>query len=217
MSQIIDITELPQGKKSVLLFWAPWHDASVPGGPLDPILEAFAGSAPDLVVGRVQAEECTTLTKKYRIGMVPTFVLLTADGNVFQKIEGCDDVPRVTLAVQALSETTVATEGDRVSTKENLNDRLKALINTSKVMLFMKGSPDAPRCGFSRQIVELLQGENVEFQTFDILSDEEVRQGLKTYSDWPTYPQLYVNGELIGGLDIVKELKEDGSLHDSLS
>ena len=79
----------------------------------------------------------------------------------------------------------------------------------------MKGSPDAPRCGFSRQIVELLQGEKVSFGTFDILTDEEVRQGLKTFSNWPTYPQLYVEGKLLGGLDVVKELQEEGELKES--
>jgi len=80
----------------------------------------------------------------------------------------------------------------------------------------MKGSPDTPRCGFSRKIVELLQGEKVAFTSFDILGDEEVRQGLKAYSNWPTYPQLYADGKLLGGLDIVKELHEEGELRDSL-
>ena len=93
-----------------------------------------------------------------------------------------------------------------------LDTRLAALVRRSPVMLFMKGSPDAPRCGFSRQIVELLQAEKVAFGHFDILTDEEVRQGLKTFSNWPTYPQLYAEGSLIGGLDIVKEMKEDGEL-----
>ena len=83
-------------------------------------------------------------------------------------------------------------------------------------MLFMKGSPDAPRYGFSRQIVEILQAEKVAFGHFDILTDEEVRQGLKTFSNWPTYPQLYAEGSLIGGLDIVKEMKEDGELKAAL-
>jgi len=78
-------------------------------------------------------------------------------------------------------------------------------------MLFMKGVPDAPRCGFSRQIVEILQSKQVPFASFDILGDEEVRAGLKTYSDWPTFPQLYVGGSLIGGLDIVKEMAAEAS------
>jgi len=80
----------------------------------------------------------------------------------------------------------------------------------------MKGSPDAPRCGFSRKICELLQNHKVAFDTFDILGDEEIRQGLKTFSNWPTFPQLYGDGKLIGGLDAVKELAEEGELLDSL-
>ena len=71
-------------------------------------------------------------------------------------------------------------------------------------MLFMKGNREEPRCGFSKTTVAILAECNAEYQTFDILSDDEVRQGLKTYSEWPTYPQLYVSGELIGGLDIIR-------------
>uniref|UniRef100_A0A8C4EST9 Glutaredoxin domain-containing protein n=1 Tax=Dicentrarchus labrax TaxID=13489 RepID=A0A8C4EST9_DICLA len=85
-------------------------------------------------------------------------------------------------------------------------------LNQRPVMLFMKGNKEAARCGFSRQTLELLNGAGVDYDTFDILQDEEVRTGLKTYSNWPTYPQLYVKGELIGGLDILKELKESGDL-----
>lgn len=72
-------------------------------------------------------------------------------------------------------------------------------------MLFMKGKPDEPKCGFSRKVVEILQQENVPFESFDILTDEEVRQGLKVYSNWSSYPHLYIKGELIGGSDIVLE------------
>ncbi|OMO65170.1 Glutaredoxin [Corchorus olitorius] len=101
--------------------------------------------------------------------------------------------------------------------KENLEDRLKKLISSSPVMLFMKGTPDAPRCGFSSKVVNALREESVSFGTFDILSDEEVRQGLKTFSNWPTFPQLYYKGELIGGCDIVLELKNNGELKATLS
>ena len=97
-----------------------------------------------------------------------------------------------------------------------LDERLRALTHQSPVVLFMKGNVDEPRCGFSRQAVALLQEEKVAFTTFDILSDEDVRQGLKKYSNWPTYPQLYGDGKLIGGLDIMKELKEEGELAASL-
>merc|ERR1712060_593374 len=97
-----------------------------------------------------------------------------------------------------------------------LEDRLRALINKAPVTLFMKGDPGQPRCGFSGKIVALLKEHGVEFGSFDILSDDEVRQGLKTYSNWPTYPQLYAQGKLVGGLDIAKELVEEGVLKEEL-
>ncbi|RDY13558.1 Monothiol glutaredoxin-S17, partial [Mucuna pruriens] len=93
-----------------------------------------------------------------------------------------------------------------------LSSRLESLINSSAVVLFMKGKPDVPKCGFSRKVVEILQQENVHFESFDILSDEEVRQGLKVYSNWSSYPQLYIKGELIGGSDIVLEMQKSGEL-----
>lgn len=100
---------------------------------------------------------------------------------------------------------------------ETMENRLNQLINTSPVMLFMKGAPDAPKCGFSSKVVNALQEEGVEFGSFDILTDEEVRQGLKAYSNWPTFPQLYYKGELIGGCDIVLELRNSGELKTTLS
>nr|AAF28843.1 PKCq-interacting protein PICOT [Rattus norvegicus] len=93
-----------------------------------------------------------------------------------------------------------------------LEERLKVLTNKASVMLFMKGNKQEAKCGFSKQILEILNSTGVEYETFDILEDEEVRQGLKTFSNWPTYPQLYVRGDLVGGLDIVKELKDNGEL-----
>ncbi|KAG5516900.1 hypothetical protein RHGRI_037583 [Rhododendron griersonianum] len=104
-----------------------------------------------------------------------------------------------------------------ITGKETLEDRLKRLTTDSPVMLFMKGTPDAPRCGFSSKVVEALRNEGVDFGSFDILSDEEVRQGLKAFSNWPTFPQLYYKGELIGGCDIVMELRNNGELKSTLS
>jgi len=85
-------------------------------------------------------------------------------------------------------------------------------------MLFMKGTPENPQCGFSKRMVEILKKyDSLEYGTFNILSDEEVRSGLKTYSKWPTYPQLYASGKLLGGIDIVQELDENGELEEALS
>jgi len=92
----------------------------------------------------------------------------------------------------------------------------KALINRAPLLIFMKGNRDEPRCGFSRTIIGILNETELTYDTFDILSDEEVRQGLKKFSNWPTYPQVYVKGELIGGLDIIKELKDSGELISAL-
>jgi Grx4 family monothiol glutaredoxin len=87
--------------------------------------------------------------------------------------------------------------------KEALFTRLADLVKAASVMLFMKGTPSAPQCGFSRQIVGILRENNVKYGFFNILADEDVRQGLKEFADWPTFPQLWIKGELVGGLDIV--------------
>jgi Grx4 family monothiol glutaredoxin len=192
-------------------------------------LKALASSSSqgsnDVLFGRVHAEEVTSLTEKYGVTAVPTFVLLDAAGNMVNRIEGDEDVAAVTQAVQNLmaapatstsSNAPAATPTAAQTPEERLTQRLEKLIKSNEVMLFMKGVPGAPRCGFSRQAVELLEEEKIPFGCFDILSDEDVRQGLKKHSNWPTYPQLYAKGELVGGLDILKEMKEEGSLREQL-
>lgn len=99
-----------------------------------------------------------------------------------------------------------------VESEDELNERCRKIMNQSNVVLFMKGEPDAPRCGFSKQTVGLLREQGIEFTHFDILQDESVRQQLKKLNDWPTFPQIIVKGELIGGLDILKEMIENGEL-----
>lgn len=105
--------------------------------------------------------------------------------------------------------------------RESLDAKLKKLINQKPVMLFMKGVPEAPECGFSKKIVALLSkyvGTIIpEYGHFNIYSDEQVREGLKKYSNWPTFPQLYVHGKLLGGLDICLDLDEEGELEDALT
>ncbi|MEK6939156.1 MAG: Grx4 family monothiol glutaredoxin [Nanoarchaeota archaeon] len=97
-----------------------------------------------------------------------------------------------------------------------MNPEMKKIIeqkiNSSKVFLFMKGTPDDPQCGFSAQIVSILEELGITFKSFDVLSDENIRQGIKEYAHWPTIPQLYINGKFIGGCDIVRELAASGEL-----
>ena len=87
--------------------------------------------------------------------------------------------------------------------QDDIDARLASLVKAAPVMLFMKGTPSSPQCGFSRQLVGILRERGVRYGFFNILADEDVRQGLKTFADWPTYPQLWVGGDLVGGLDIV--------------
>lgn len=93
-----------------------------------------------------------------------------------------------------------------------IKQRIEADIKNNKVMLYMKGTPDAPQCGFSARAVDILREYNVPFHSFNILEDEAIRQGVKEYADWPTFPQLYVDGEFVGGCDIMTELHESGEL-----
>ena len=97
-----------------------------------------------------------------------------------------------------------------------LREQLDGLVTGQKVMLFMKGVPDAPRCGFSKAMCELLRAKQVAFGSVDVLADDRVREGMKLYSKWPTFPQLYVQGGLVGGLDAVKELDAAGELMTAL-
>ena len=100
---------------------------------------------------------------------------------------------------------------------ETINNMIKNEIGQNDVCLFMKGTPDAPQCGFSMAISNMLKILEVNFKGINVLENEEVRQGIKTFSDWPTIPQLYIKGEFLGGSDIVKEMYESGELHKKLS
>ncbi|HKY41273.1 MAG TPA: Grx4 family monothiol glutaredoxin [Polyangiaceae bacterium] len=95
---------------------------------------------------------------------------------------------------------------------EALKTRIAETIAQSRVVLFMKGSKHFPQCGFSAQVVQILKQKGADFKDVNILADAELRQGLKEYSNWPTFPQLYVGGKLIGGCDIVTSLNESGEL-----
>ena len=93
-----------------------------------------------------------------------------------------------------------------------IKEKIKNLINDNQVCLFMKGTPEAPQCGFSMAVSNVLKHLNVNFKGVNVLENEELRQGIKEFSDWPTIPQLYVKGEFLGGCDIVKEMFEKGEL-----
>ena len=94
----------------------------------------------------------------------------------------------------------------------DIMDTIKDQIENNPVILYMKGSPDQPQCGFSAAVVGVLTHLNVPFRGINVLEDDSVREGIKSFSDWPTIPQLYVKGEFVGGCDIVREMYETGEL-----
>jgi len=171
---------------------------------------------------QIDAEELPDISEPYDVSAVPYFVLLK-NNTILKKISGADPA-ELAKSIESLSGSTgfslpppqkstappteAATangNGNAEAEEEDLNTRLKKLVSAAPVMLFMKGTPAQPQCGFSRTLVGLLRDRGVRYGFFNILADDEVRQGLKEFSDWPTFPQLYVDGQLVGGLDIVKE------------
>ncbi len=98
----------------------------------------------------------------------------------------------------------------------NVQERIKQTVESNSVVLFMKGTPDFPQCGFSGRAVQVLKACGAEFAAVDVLADPEVREGIKQYSHWPTIPQLYVKGEFVGGSDIMMEMYQKGELQSKL-
>jgi len=197
----------------VLNFWAEWCK---PCAQLNQIFDQLAESYPTIHFLKVEAEKLEEFTEKMGVTAVPTFMFIK-NQQPFDKIEGANS-PELANKIEKYSQTKGSSEKSKetVDPKLALNARLEKLINFSPIMLFMKGTPTTPQCGFSNKIVEILNKEGAKFDSFNILSDEEVRQGLKEYSNWPTFPQLYISGKLIGGLDILKELVEEGEFKNML-
>ncbi|CCE61274.1 hypothetical protein TPHA_0A01910 [Tetrapisispora phaffii CBS 4417] len=165
----------------------------------------------------IDANKLTSIAKNFEIESVPFFVFVKNDEMIYELSttspkEFVDFLPKLELELKVVMESMperenydeLIDESDE-ETEEELNERLKMLTNAAPVMVFLKGTPSDPKCGFSRQIIGILRENNLRFGYFDILKDKSVRDGLKAFSDWPTFPQLYINGEFQGGLDIIKE------------
>ncbi|KAJ3051226.1 Glutaredoxin 3 [Rhizophlyctis rosea] len=195
---------------TVLNFWATWAE---PCKDMNEVFEELSRKYPTLQYAKLEAENHPDISEEFEIAAVPTFIVVK-NGKIVDRVEGAN-APSLNAIVEKYAKVgaapAVKAETEKVVDKEAaLEKRLRALINTQPVMLFMKGTPQQPRCGFSRQTIELLNEQGVKYGSFNILADEDVRSGLKKFSNWPTFPQVYINGELIGGLDILKEMIESG-------
>jgi len=208
---------------TTVLLWAPWHPPSVH---LTKVLEAIAGEQKGVRFAKVNTDVCPGIATSLGADQVPFAAFLNPRGVKLDVLAGADP-PKLVERVKALSsrpldappvsaKASAAAAAAEATGNEDLNGRLKDLVNFSPVMLFMKGSKVEPFCKFSKQAVEMLNRHNVEYSTFDIMKDEEIRAGLKDYSNWKTYPQLYVGGELMGGVDVMKEMDEDGTFMEAM-
>lgn len=209
-------------------FWAAFAAPSVQ---MNAVFDELASRFPSTLFLKVDAEELEDVAETFDVQAVPYFVVLRG-GEVVHKVSGANPqelqaalqryggetngagttqtvTPRVAPAANA---TTSAQQVDEPESEADLTARLTKLTTAASVMLFMKGTPQAPQCGFSRTLVGLLREEGVKYGFFNILADDSVRQGLKKFSDWPTFPQLYVGGEFVGGLDVVREMIESGEM-----
>ncbi|KAF7335384.1 Monothiol glutaredoxin-4 [Mycena venus] len=228
-SNLVTVTDAPHFQSllsadltrvSLINFWAPW---AAPCAQMNDVVAELARKHPGILALNVEAEEQADIAESFDIEAVPSFIVLRGH-TLLARIAGAD-APALTQAIATHASGSVPTytpkshtdmspangiNGGAAEKPEELDARLQRLMTQSKVVLFMKGSPEEPRCGFSRKISALLKEQGVQFSSFDILQDEDVRQGLKKLNDWPTFPQLIVNGELVGGLDIVQEMVETG-------
>lgn len=215
----------------IVSFHAPW---AAPCAQMATVLKTLASGYPVETSHTswvsINAEDLSDISETYNVTAVP-FLVLIRDNKVLETVSGSSAV-KVRTAIEthassspssttspkgATQQTTDGAAGagevdqkteedeDPEKKKEELFKRLEELVKAAPVMLFMKGTPSAPQCGFSRQLVAILREHAVKYGFFNILADDEVRQGLKEYADWPTYPQLWVDGELVGGLDIVSD------------
>ncbi|RSH85806.1 monothiol glutaredoxin grx4 [Apiotrichum porosum] len=202
---------------SLLNFWAPWAE---PCAAFNKVVEETAARYPQVLFLNVEAEEQADISESFDIEAVPSFIVLRghsllarhsgADASLLNSLLSQHSATTSAPSSNVAASTLTSAEPSRPRTEEEITARCHEIMNKHKVVLFMKGNPSAPKCGFSRQTVGLLREKGVEFAWFDILSDDDVRQGMKRVNDWPTFPQIILNGELVGGLDILKEMIESG-------
>lgn len=215
----------------VIHFWASWCQAS---SQMNSVFAQLCTDTPHARFFQVESEKEPEISETFQVAAVPFFVFIK-DGRVVDKLEGANPAelankvarlagpsslykaaapaslgmaagPAVLEAVQDLA------KGDGATEIDPLRLRIQGLVDAKPVMLFMKGTPEQPRCGFSRRVVDVLNEHGIEYGSFDILSDEDVRQGLKSFSNWPSFPQVFCRGELLGGCDIIVDMHKSGEL-----
>lgn len=215
--QFTQLTTTDAGDKLIVLYFqTAWAE---PCKQMNEVYAAISEEASnsDIVFLAIDADSHSEIAELFEISAVPYFVLIQK-GTILKELSGADPKEFIALLDECKkfaankgtdAPAAEAEETEEAESEEEVFARLTKLVSAAPVMLFMKGTPAEPKCGFSRQLVGILREHQVRFGFFDILKDDAVRQSLKKFSDWPTFPQLYINGEFQGGLDIIKESLED--------
>ncbi|KAI5949264.1 GRX3 [Candida theae] len=228
--QFTELTKSNDSKLIALYFHTPWAGPCKTMNQVYKTLAESKAQDPSVLFLSINADDLSEISELFDVSAVPYFILIRKQ-TILKELSGADPKEFIAALNQfSSSSDSQLASGSSVNgvssasngtppvaatepveeTEEALNERLTKLTTAAPIMLFMKGSPSSPQCGFSRQLVAILREHQVRFGFFDILKDDSVRQGLKKFSDWPTFPQLYINGEFQGGLDIIKEnLEED--------
>ncbi|CAF3867400.1 unnamed protein product, partial [Rotaria sp. Silwood1] len=166
-----------------------------------------------LAICRLNADHFYDLLNAENVNAAPT-VLFYHQAKIIDRVDGFnqnDLIKKIKLHINTLGVVqTTEIKSDNDSTTIDVENKIKQLLDSSPIILFMKGTPASPQCGFSRQACHLLDEHKIKYDYFDVLADENIREQLKKYSNWNICPQLYVGGELIGGLDIMKKMIENG-------
>lgn len=218
-------------KLLVVFFWVDWHDASKPGGQMDVVVNTLAQTHHDgnasvqFIKVNADSDDTVDIADRFTITVTPTFLFIIA-GKTVQRLEGAD--PR-SLSERVAYWSKQATKGNTSSSVAHrsgedlgsdaegkqssaLRKRLERLVLSHRIMVFMKGSPAKPFCKWSKKLAKLFNEEGIVWGGFDVFSDDEVRQGIKDFSGWQTFPQVFANGRLVGGYDVIEELREEGTL-----
>lgn len=196
----------------VVHFEADWCTPCVT---LNEALEKEAAARPSVIFAKVDAGVLSDIAEAELVTSVPHVVFYRPEKKrdaTESHLERIAEVSGAKMAPIAANLNTLFGDKDRKEAWPSMDDFLRYLVKKDRVVLFLTGTPSRPRCGFAGRLVEMLDKYDVNYSYYDIMADDEVCEALKKFSDWPTYPQVYVNGELLGGMDICKEMHEKDEL-----
>jgi Grx4 family monothiol glutaredoxin len=197
-------------KLFIVTFFADWHEPSVHlTNVTKSLAKQYEGKC---IFASVNADDQTleALSTKFNVELVPTVIIMKSTKEVLHRIE--EDSPAILSSKVEEYSNSFRTAFETEKTK--MFAKIQEILNSFPLVIFIKGTPEAPKCGFSEQLLEQLRELRIKFQHFDILSDESVRNWLRYYATWITYPQVWVQGKLVGGLDVTKEKIKSGEFQE---